>query len=719
MRTWAVFAFVFLFSLAAVTVRAEDSILLDPVEVTATKTDMDRRFIPFTYYSISKEDDKKRPNTYFSNVGEMVRDLPGVSVGQFYPWGMAWIQLRGTGNGINRSVMMVDGLPIYVYQASTVNTHDIGRVDVLLGPSSALYGSNASGGVVNMITQSGYEGMGANLEFAYGSNNTYRPHFHIGDATTAGAGVFKYYFSYSGDLSDGFQMQPYNEMLRSYRSGAPFGQVEHAAVQDNDYRFHYLASRLDWENEAQTKLSLSLNYADRWLAGGQPGYTAIDDGRQWITSLRASTLLGEWGEVKLAAGYQDFKGYSLLNKGFTRTPNNANGVISGPDPTPTDKVIAAGTGNREQIPVDLQVNIKATDHNTITVGSFYSHGRVSPGQTQGWTQDRQTGEVTRDYHFTETQYSFYLQDAWLLLDDKLSLVGGLRYDNWTYDDIYNSSNNPQNIPSAGFDNLAWRFGAKYLIDEQWSVRAAYGTAYWQNPQYLFAHSRPTSASATWRLPNHELKPEKTWMAELGVDFTKPEWGTEVGVTAYYGRIKDVHGSSATFTDTDGSMTGQAGRQYNYYRNFGEVDIHGVELALKQYLVPETLYFQGAATFNYSRITEDINQNNVGNHLSNAPDFSASLGMYFTKPELFNASVVYRHTDDRYYDNNNNEYVHYHMGNVDLLDAKIWRDWELTPEITLTTQLSASNITDADYEALYTYMGPGRYIEGLMTFKYSY
>jgi iron complex outermembrane receptor protein len=712
MKNLVFFAIAFLLSLTTAAARGEDAIILDPLEVTATKTGMDRRFIPFTYYSISKEEDQKRPDTYFSNVGEMVRDLPGVEVGQFYPWGMAWIQLRGTGNGINRSVMMVDGLPIYVYQGSTINTHDISRVDVLLGPSSALYGSNASGGVVNMITQGGHAGMGANLEFAFGSNNTYRPHFHIGDAIAAGAGVFRYYFSYTGDLSDGFQMQPYGEMLRSYRSGAPFGQVEHAAVQDNDYRFHYLASRLDWENGARTKLSLSLNYANRWLDGGQPGYTAIDDGRQWITSFHASTPVGEWGEVKLAAGYQDYKGYSLLNRGFTIN----NGVISGPDPTPTEKIIAAGTGNREQIPVDLQLDIKATDHNTVTVGGFYSHGRVSPGQVNGWTQNRQTGEVTRDYHFTETQYSVYLQDSWLLLEDRLSLVGGMRYDNWTYDDIYNSNNNPRNIPSAGFDNLAWRFGAKYLIGDQWGIRAAYGTAYWQNPQYLFANSKPSGLTSIWRLPNHDLKPEKTWMAELGVDFSRPDWGTEAGVTVYYGRIKDVHGSSATFTDTNGSVTGQALRRYNYYRNFGEVEIHGVELALKQYLVPETLYFQGSATFNHSRITEDANQGNVGNHLSNAPDYSASLGLYFTRPRLFSASAVYRHTDDRYYDNNNNEFVHYHMGDVDLLDAKIWRDWKLTQEITLTTQLSATNITDAGYEALYTYMGPGRYFEGMVGFR---
>lgn len=700
------------------------TITLDAVVVTATKTHMDPDAVPFSYYSVTKEEDQKRPGTYFSNVGEMVRDLPGVHVGQFYPWGMAWVQLRGTGNGINRTVHMVDGLPIYVYQASTLNTHDISRVDVLLGPSSALYGANASGGVVNMITQSGYAGMGATVEFAYGSQNTYRPHVHLGDAVEAGNGTLKYYFSYSGDISDGYVMQPYDEMVRTFNSGPPslFSQVQRAGIEDNNYRFHYMATRWDWESNEGVTLSFSANYADRWLSGGQPGYTAIDDGKQWITSFRAGTPVGDWGDVKLSAGYQQYEAFSRLNKGFLRANSNSYD-ITGFDPSPTQKIIAAGTGNREQIPADLQLNITAFDNNTLTLGAFYSHGKVSPGQSQGWTQiidptAANYGDVIHDFHFDETQYSFYLQDTLMLMDDRLSIVGGLRYDHWTYDHIYNSRNTPNHIPEASFDNVSYRLGAKHRLTDNWGIRAAYGTAYWQNPQYLFASGLGAS-STVYRVANHDLDPEKTWMGEAGVDFAKPEWGTRIGLTAYYGRIKDVHGSSATATDVDGTITGTAGQRYNQYRNFGKAKIKGLEVSVRQDLVPDTLYVQGALTFNHSRIADDANPANIGNHLSNAPDFSASAGLYFTSPALFNASLVYRHTDDRYYDNSNNEYIHYHMGNVDLLDVKIWRDWTLAPDLTLTTQVSCANLTDQDYEALYTYMGPGRHIEGVVSLTYAF
>ncbi len=689
---------------------------LDAVVVTATKTDLDEKLVPFSQYTVTKEDDEKRPKGYFSNVGEMIRNVPGVHVGQFYPWGLAWIQLRGTGNGVNRTVNMVDGLPVYNYHNSTINTHDIGRVDVLLGPSSALYGANAAGGVVNMVTQSGYEGMGATVEMAYGSRGTYKPHFHIGDAVDAGDGKFKYYLSYSGEISDGFMMQPFGELWRSNQTGgASNNAVRYSgAIQDNDYRFHYLASRLDWEGDEGASLSFSLNYADRWLNGPQPGSIAIDHGQQLVASLRAGAYLTDWLEAKMAIGYQSFEGYSTENGGLTW---DANGNVTGVDKTPRRRYIGVGTGNREQIPFDLQFNIKAWDKNTVTVGSFYSKGAVNPGGN-GWSKNLLTDQVTRDQYWDEEQFSLYLQDALLLMGDKLSLVAGLRYDHWRYDGIYNSQNTPKNIPAASFSDVNFRFGAKYLIDDNWSVRAAYGTAYYMNPQNLFANNR--TPGEVWRLPNSDLKPEKTWMAELGLDFTRPEWGTDVRLTGYYGEISDVQAASATLTDDAlGSATGSPGQRYNYFRNYGKAEIHGLEIGLKQDILPDTLYFQGSATFNRSRIVEDRNPRYKGNHLSHSPDFTGSAGLYFTKPELFNASLVYSHTDDRYYDNANNEAVHYHMGNVDLLDAKIWRDWPLSDKVTMRTQLSGSNLTDQDYEALYLYMGPGRYVEGLVSFTYRY
>jgi iron complex outermembrane receptor protein len=680
----------------------DPSYSLEPVEVTATKTDLDKRLIPFSVYSVTNEEYKTKPTGYYSSVGEMVQDLPGVHVGEFFPWGMAWIQLRGTGDGINRTVHLVDGLPAYVYQGSTINSHDIARADVLLGPSSALYGNNASGGVVNMITRSGYEGMGFNVELAYGSKNTFRPHIHFGDAVSVSNGTFRYYVSYSGDFSDGYMMQPFNEMKRTVESGGPWGQVQTSAIEDNNYRFHYFASRFDWENEEDSSISFAINYTTRYLHGGQPNFTALDNTDQLVTSVRAETRISDWGKLKLSIGYQSFEAFINNTTGFVAPSYILN-------PTPSTRAVAHGTGNRKHLPIDLQLNIKPVENDTITVGFFYSKGTVNPADTVNINKSSQNyGQLTRYFKWDETQYGIYLQNALTLLDDRFSFIIGLRYDKWKYDNIENflsPARGWSNPPSATFDNLAFRSGAKYWVNENLGLHLAYGTAYYQNPQNLFTAG--TLANGSYREQNHDLKPEKTWMAEFGLDFIKPEWGTEAYLTFYNGEIKDVQSPH------------DLGNNRSIYVNNGLVKIRGIECSLNQYIIPDILRLSASVTLNHSRIVEDEIASYVGNHLKNSPDYVGSFNLLFTKPDLFNFSVSYRHTNDRYYDNANNEYVHYHMGNVDVLDARIWRDWELSDNITMTTQISGTNLTDSSYEALYTYLAPGRYIEGKVSFTYHY
>ncbi|MDR2198677.1 MAG: TonB-dependent receptor [Deltaproteobacteria bacterium] len=700
-------------ALSAQTPRNDSAYMLEAVEVTATKIDLDKRLIPFSVYSISNEQFKTKPVGYFSLVGEMVQDMPGVHVGEFFPWGMSWIQLRGTGNGVNRTVHLVDGLPAYVYQGSTMNSHDIGQVDVLLGPSSALYGNNASGGVVNMLTRRGTADMGFNFEMAYGSRNTFRPHVHFGDAVELSNGTFRYYVSYSGDFSNGYIMQPFEEMMRTYLSSGSTNifnqQVGNSGIEDNNYRFNYFATRFDWENDEDSSLSLSINYTQRYLHGGQPNLTLVDDSQQLITSVRGQTRIGDWGKLKLAIGYQSFETYCDETTGFTL---GAGGTVNFSS-TPTNREICVGTGNRKHLPIDLQLDIKPTENDTVTVGFFYSRGWVNPTHNTGINPNNSNyGRLLAKLTFNETQYSFYLQNALTLLDKKLSFLVGLRYDKWIYDNIsiyFNPQQPPTKPSAASFQNVAFRSGLKYWINENVGLHAAFGTAYYQNPQNLFTYGR-TSNSA-YRFENRGLKPERTWMGELGVDFIKPEWGTEAYLTFYYGEIRDVQ------TPTNLYATG--GTTYSIVRNVGLVQIRGVEFSIGQYIVPDVLKLTASVTLNHSRIKEDNNPQNIGNHLSHSPDYVSSINLLFTKPDLFNFSVSYRHTDDRYYNNANDEYVHYHMRNVDVFDAKIWRDWQITDKLSMRTQITGTNLTDLSYEALYTYMAPGRYIEGSVSFTYQY
>ena len=88
------------------------------------------------------------------------------------------ISLRGLSGGSGRLMVLIDGHPQYAGIfghpiADACQSFLAERVEVLRGPASVLYGSNAMGGVVNIVTRRmDSDGMKTNLRAGYGSYNT-------------------------------------------------------------------------------------------------------------------------------------------------------------------------------------------------------------------------------------------------------------------------------------------------------------------------------------------------------------------------------------------------------------------------------------------------------------------------------------------------------------------------------------------------------------------
>ena len=110
------------------------------------------------------------PGLFITSRGVMGYGVSGGAAGS--------ISLRGLSGGTARLMVMIDGHPQYAgifghpiadaYQSFLAE-----RVEVLRGPASVLYGSNAMGGVVNIVTRKMQEdGVKTNLRAGYGSYNT-------------------------------------------------------------------------------------------------------------------------------------------------------------------------------------------------------------------------------------------------------------------------------------------------------------------------------------------------------------------------------------------------------------------------------------------------------------------------------------------------------------------------------------------------------------------
>jgi outer membrane cobalamin receptor len=85
------------------------------------------------------------------------------------------VQLQGF--GADYTLILVDGEPLVGRTAGTLELSrltvgNIQRIEIMKGPSSALYGSEALAGVINIITEKPREGLAASLRTRYGSNQT-------------------------------------------------------------------------------------------------------------------------------------------------------------------------------------------------------------------------------------------------------------------------------------------------------------------------------------------------------------------------------------------------------------------------------------------------------------------------------------------------------------------------------------------------------------------
>ncbi|PWJ55027.1 vitamin B12 transporter [Dyadobacter jejuensis] len=125
---------------------------LDPVVVTATRSAHSRDRIAQKIEVLTPNDLQMTPS---NDLTDLVRKLAAVDVIQ-YPTLSSGVGIRGFRpqfSGLNqRTLLLIDGCPAGATNLSLINLNGIQQIEVLKGPASALYGSQAMGGVINVIS---------------------------------------------------------------------------------------------------------------------------------------------------------------------------------------------------------------------------------------------------------------------------------------------------------------------------------------------------------------------------------------------------------------------------------------------------------------------------------------------------------------------------------------------------------------------------------------
>jgi iron complex outermembrane receptor protein len=179
-----VLIFLFISQLSFSQKTVKDSVRLDEVVVTGSKIGISRKLVPLSVSQITRRDIENSGamnilpalNTFTPGIFVTERNILGFGVST---GGSGSISIRGISSSPNTDVLvLIDGHPQYqgifghpladAYVAS-----DVEKVEIIRGPASILYGSNAMAGVINIITkQQQQEGLKVNLGASYGSFNT-------------------------------------------------------------------------------------------------------------------------------------------------------------------------------------------------------------------------------------------------------------------------------------------------------------------------------------------------------------------------------------------------------------------------------------------------------------------------------------------------------------------------------------------------------------------
>ena len=188
------------------TAGAEEKITVEEVVVTATRYEENISNVPADVSLITEEDIK---NSTAKNIPELLRTAAGIHVNDITGNRRSYtVDLRGFGEtASSNTLVLVDGRRVNEPDLSGVDWTQIplervGRIEIIRGGrGSVLYGDNASGGVINIITKEGEEGFDAGAELAGGSYGTF------GAGVYAGGGLKDLSFHLTGNYltSDGYR----------------------------------------------------------------------------------------------------------------------------------------------------------------------------------------------------------------------------------------------------------------------------------------------------------------------------------------------------------------------------------------------------------------------------------------------------------------------------------------------------------------------------------
>ena len=699
------------------------------IVVTATRTPKRISNAPASVDVITREDLKEKN---IKTVDEALRYVSGAYVkrGKGLMDTLTSVCLRGI-PGQERTLVLIDGMPVNNPSYGGVDwlsfsLDDIERIEVVKGPFSSLYGSNAMGGVINIITRKPKK-QEVNLKLLRGSYNTWIGGFSYGNKFKNGISLF---LGFERKRTDGYK---------------------------SDYVV--LSSPTKYPKKSIIPVT---GYTKTRTTTGKKAYIVGDKGKNWIRSHNFNVKIGYDNEKTKAFvlfregghhyGYRNGHSYLVDKSGNTIYSGTVNiegknyniypyKFLDGEGKTTDDLVAFNLETSHENLIFHFKTGLdnvrddwytmpeygasfkggkgKYSSHpsekryfNELQLDYFHNIGQLDATLTLGvdsnleeagskdWSLSNWKDRNSKDTllykgNGKSRTYAAYLQEE-VDFPKEVTTYLGLRYDTWkTYDGYYEDyeNNKSENFDDRKDHYLSPKLTVVWQPNKDFSLRGAVGKSFRSPTVYELYRTWYWYSYQFGSNPN--LKPETTTSWEIGGSAKAETTKTKLNWTYFDNKVKDL-----IYLADIGKVNG-----FHVYKkeNAGEGRIKGLELEVSQPIIRKIKVFGALTHLFKARITKNsAKPKSEGKRIPKVPLTTASAGIETIYKNL-TGTLTYEYTGKVYTKDDNSDTAKGVPGAFD--SYGIW-NFKLNAEMgKATLSFAVDNIFDKDYYV--SYKAPGR------------
>lgn len=499
---------------------------LEAIVVTATRTPMEEKKIPQAVQVVTAEDIQ---NLGAANVTDALQLATNINLSKA---GMTGNQVSIRGMDTAHSLILIDGRRMAaedanstanVYELNRVNVNDIERIEIVRGSGSALYGSEALGGVINIITK---------------KSSTPKTTVGFNTGTEEKGTYFRYDSGKQGKLTISTAAR-----LTDVRS-------QHADNADSTNMHgpkRYLDFKADYDLGHNRGLSFDMSFLKEQLKeyydDDFSARTPIIDQKEWFDNTRSAYGLTYYGH-DTKNDYQLRAYYNILKKESRKRNNGAWKDF--------DHM------HYETFVIDGKNSSKLDDKHLLTYGGEYRYNfarstRMGGGGDNIYT-DEYLGLSKIGSEKSLDTYAAYIQDEWQV-SDKFFVIPAIRYD-------YHSSFG---------SNVSPKLGMTYNLSDNSRFKANYGKSYRAPTISLLYYemTRNMGRKTVQVLGNPNLNPEKSTSFDISFEAEKNNNWSKL---TYFNNSVDNLITSETLLSTPTHTIAR-------YINVDKAQINGVEAEL--------------------------------------------------------------------------------------------------------------------------------------------